>query len=166
MCVRVFQSVSIALQPVVNELVVEAVSASNPDLGKAMPRRRSVIVAPTAAAPAPDGWSLAKSVFASFKDETPQLQRKVFDADWSHTKVERIIKDEAELHRVRDVMRKHYYEIRCIFKYYCTLDAGGDAYAMSWNSFTTFMTQIRVPDDNCKLDVRVLLLPTLLLQQF
>lgn len=159
----VVQGIAVPLQPVVNELDVRAVSENDPDLSKVMPRRKVVVAAPGAPEAPVSTWSLAKSVFAAYKDETPQLQKRVFDADWAHTKVERFIKDEAEMARVREVMRRHYYQIRCAYKYYCTLDSGGDPYSMSWNAFTTMMTTIGVPDEQCKLDVRSALLPLLLL---
>ncbi len=55
--------------------------------------------------------------------------------------------------QVRDLMKRHYYVVRCVFKNYCAID-NGEPFSVGWNAFTTLMTSIGIPDDQCKLDVR------------
>ncbi len=72
----------------------------NPDAPKAMPRRKQPPKPGVVEEQPVKLWQLNKSVFAGYKNESHAAQKRCFDADWSHTKAERLIKDPDELMRV------------------------------------------------------------------
>lgn len=116
--------IKVALQPVVNVVVVKPVTPDHPDKPAVAPRRAK---APPAVE-ARDPWDFSKSVFAKYKQETPDTLRKAFEADFRLTKLTKVIKDSAELQRVKELLNGHYEELKAIFKHYSAMD--GDLYAL------------------------------------
>jgi hypothetical protein len=61
-------------------------------------------------------WTLQTSVFAARKHESdgksfwdePKLLARCFQADWTQTKCQRVVKDSDELHRVTEVRECEY----------------------------------------------------------
>jgi hypothetical protein len=98
---------SVPLQPQVNFLSVAPVSESNPDEPKAMPRRKQPPKPVVEQAAAKRAWTLATSVFSTYKNETAKLARRCFEVDWGYCKLERVIKDDSELFRVGGRMGLH-----------------------------------------------------------
>eukprot|EP00753_Platysulcus_tardus_P011364 PLAT3286.26.p1 GENE.PLAT3286.26~~PLAT3286.26.p1 ORF type:complete len:1551 (+),score=830.05 PLAT3286.26:89-4654(+) len=107
------------------------------------PERKKSVVKKKAA------WSKARSVFRTFKLDSPELLKAAFDADWSHAKIDRVVKREDELEQVRLALFENYALLKDIFKFYAAQEARTevDAFSIGWNSFTGLMSHCGVVDD-------------------
>ena len=97
-----------------NLISVSPVTAENPDTVKAVPRRKQPPKPQSeAVTPAKRAWTLATSVFSTFKNETSKMKQRCFEVDWGYAKVERVIKDDAELFRVGNRLGEREWSCRC-----------------------------------------------------
>jgi hypothetical protein len=81
---------------------------------------------------APRTWSLARSVWRmrvaesdghSYYD-TKALLGRAFEADWTHTKINRAVKNEVQRALMKPVLKKRFPLIREAFRYYCCSGGG------------------------------------------
>ena len=90
-----------------------------------------------------------RSVFRNFREDSEELLRKMFDLDFSYSKITRIIKNnEYELEKVKEVLWKHYSKIKNI---YLTCVLNSEYPIISWNDFTLICNKCRLVDKTCNL---------------
>lgn len=63
-------------------------------------------------------WNFATSIFKTYKKDTDRLLEDTFDNDFKLGRYTGFIKDTKDLKKTRDVLKKHYREIKQIYKYY------------------------------------------------
>ena len=83
----------------INTLTVEPVTDENPDTPA--PARVRVLPAPKPKILALP-WSLSTSVFATFQFDTPELLADSFEADLSHTRIDKLCKTDEDLAQVAE----------------------------------------------------------------
>jgi cellulose synthase/poly-beta-1,6-N-acetylglucosamine synthase-like glycosyltransferase len=76
-------------------------------------------------------WNFQLSVFKHFKKDDERLLNDCFELDWSRTKVERLIKDDAERARVKQILKANYKWFRESYKFISGLDPQKDLFCIS-----------------------------------
>lgn len=56
------------------------------------------------------------SVFKDYKVDHPKLLENCFEADWNNSKIDRIVKDEAEQNLVKRLLKQNYTKFRESYK--------------------------------------------------
>ena len=100
-----------------------------------------------------DPWSLAKSVFRGYRDETKGLSKRAFEADWKRfsAKIERLVKDPEEVDAVKDILAENAKLVRDIHRHYSTLSTG-DPFSLASNAFIEFCNGTKITgSENCEL---------------
>ena len=75
-------------------------------------------------------------IYKNWKPDDDITLKKMFEADWGYTKMQRIFKNnENELNKVKRVMWENYSRVKELF----TSESGYSNYPnISWNDFTAF----------------------------
>eukprot|EP00347_Sterkiella_histriomuscorum_P011119 403373687 len=93
----------------------------------------------------------SRSVFRNFRDDDEELLRKIFELDFSYSKIARIIKNnEEELQNVKELFWSNYIRLRNI---YLTLILNSEYPIITWNDFTIFCNKCKVVDKNISLSI-------------
>lgn len=53
-------------------------------------------------------WDFFKSVFRDYKPDNAQLLEECFEFDWGSSKIEKIVKGEEEIKKVKEYLRTNY----------------------------------------------------------
>ena len=90
-------------------------------------------------------WSVEKSVFADFLPDNELLMDQLFEADWSMMQKPKFNSEE-ELNKIKLELRKAYWNIRDVFKYYSSISSatGSWTFAISLNSYTDYLKYAEV----------------------
>jgi len=67
-------------------------------------------------------WDFGLSVFRPYIADHDALLTKCFELDWSRTKVERLIKDDEQRAKLKEICRKNYKYFRESYKYMAATD--------------------------------------------
>jgi hypothetical protein len=76
-----------------------------------------------------------KSVWASFQENTPQILKRMFQADQKYLKINRIIKSEEHFNEVLAYLFDNYETIKEIFDYYAATE---NYPSIGWFDFSDF----------------------------
>lgn len=99
---------------------------------------------PTAVKAKRPKWTFENSVFAKYREETDAMLDKAFEIDWGYGKISRLVKDPSELAAVKTVMRKHYRDVKNIYRHYGGKGLLTDAFNLQWNTFTEFVQDCNI----------------------
>ncbi|KAA0177640.1 hypothetical protein FNF27_00813 [Cafeteria roenbergensis] len=88
-------------------------------------------------------WSAETSVFrprlsetdAEALVDTPELLDRCFEADWTHTKMDRVLPDPMQRAALKPVLKRYYPVTRELFRLYCSASTG-DAFFISLTLWT------------------------------
>lgn len=67
-------------------------------------------------------WDFSLSVFLPYIADYDALLTRCFELDWSRTKIERLIKDDLELDKVKQLCRHNYKWFRESYKFISAID--------------------------------------------
>ena len=84
------------------------------------------------------------SIFDDWKEETPQDTARALKHDFSLWKLEKIVPEESEQEKVKEIIIKHYFNLRGIFIQACV--ASADLPDMSRRTFGNFVQQAKIVD--------------------
>ncbi|GMI30831.1 hypothetical protein TeGR_g3632 [Tetraparma gracilis] len=140
-----------AVPPIVNLVVIERPKLFDP--GNALPPRTKEAVVVHQGK-----WRFENSNFKDFVQDTEQLLNDAFESDYAMTKIEKTIakkgKNEDEVideQETKMVLRKHYADIKCIFKNFAAgIGSGNEIFAMGKNAYYNFLETCNVLDDDTK----------------
>ena len=91
----------------------------------------------------------ARSVFRTFREETEELLRKMFEMDIGYSKIHRVIKNnEFQLQTVKAILWQNYARIKNIF---LTCTTNSEYPVISWNDFTILCYKCKLVDKFCNL---------------
>ena len=63
-------------------------------------------------------WNFNLSVFRDYKSDNPRLLLNCFEFDWAHNKIIKIIKNDEEAAKVKEIFMKNYELFRESYKYF------------------------------------------------
>ena len=94
-------------------------------------------------------FDISKSVFKTFKLETEDLVRKIFDTDFKYTKIKKIFKNAPhEYELMENFLWKNFHKIKNVF---LTAILNSEYPVVSWNDFTLICNRCKIPDKACNL---------------
>jgi len=93
--------------------------------------------------PLPGQWTAESSVFRARLSETdaeslvdtPALLDRCFEADWTYTKIERVVPDATQRAALKPVLKRYYPVTRELFRLYCSA-SGSDPFSISFGLWT------------------------------
>lgn len=63
-------------------------------------------------------WNFNNSIFRTYKKDTDLLMENCFESDFSLGRYPGFVKDKKDFKKLREMLKKHYREIKQIYKYY------------------------------------------------
>ena len=96
-------------------------------------------------------WNVADSIFKDYKIDSPELLGKCFEYDWAKCKVPRLIKDQIELQKIKDMLSSRYNVIKEIYKYYSSISPSGEIWSIGQMVFTDICNESKLLDNNFRL---------------
>jgi len=85
-------------------------------------------------------WDFSQSVFASYKVDTTKILNDCFETDWRRTKIEKIVKNEADREEFKIYCRSIYPLFRETYKYVSGFDPMGDVACIGANVFSDMIS--------------------------
>jgi NLR family CARD domain-containing protein 3 len=99
-------------------------------------------------------WTYAQSVWGKeWKLDDEELLRKCFEKDWKHSKIMNLIKNQADLEKVRGLLWANYSSIKTIYRQFASWSPFGDVWAVSNQPFTEFCQQARIINKDTPLKI-------------
>ncbi len=91
-----------------------------------------------------DPWTIPKSLFAAYIDDSEELEQKCFEADWKEMKLRFNYDEEMVLYKKE--LYKGYLVIRTVYKQLATLGpgTGGTVWYMNANTFNEFIKKVGI----------------------
>lgn len=99
-------------------------------------------------------WKIEKSVFKDYKPETEELLQNCFETDWRCTRINKFVKSEKDLVKLKQILKTAYPQILHHYKYFSAVNLSGDIFSVTSNSFTEFITRSEKIIDGYKLKIR------------
>lgn len=84
-------------------------------------------------------WDFYKSVFKTYKQDTPKLLDDCFEIDWLNSKCEKIIKGEEQLLKIYQYLRANYQPIREAYKSYSGIAPSGRVFSCGPQTMTELL---------------------------
>ena len=69
-------------------------------------------------------------MFAPYKRDTNEILMKCFEFDWECSKIPKIIKDEEDRKHAKEILWKHYWQIRETYKFFASISPINDVPCM------------------------------------
>eukprot|EP00359_Climacostomum_virens_P001679 CAMPEP_0204897674 /NCGR_PEP_ID=MMETSP1397-20131031/869_1 /ASSEMBLY_ACC=CAM_ASM_000891 /TAXON_ID=49980 /ORGANISM="Climacostomum Climacostomum virens, Strain Stock W-24" /LENGTH=860 /DNA_ID=CAMNT_0052065451 /DNA_START=87 /DNA_END=2668 /DNA_ORIENTATION=+ len=130
-----------------NQIVATGQGCSLKDLLDIQPRIPNTYIPPNIARPKTP-WSIPISLFKNYKFDSDDLYKKCFEFDWKCCKVPKLIKDEAELSAVKEILRTQYKYIKECYKFFSAIGSTGGIFSVGLNAYTDFVSQCGLLDSN------------------
>ena len=93
-------------------------------------------------------WDFFKSVFREYKPDTEVLLSNCFEFDWQCSKIDKVVKDENELAKVKAFMKGQYKGIREAYKFYSAVAPAGGVFSIGTNVYSDIMSNCHGAIDN------------------
>ena len=81
-------------------------------------------------------WNFSLSVFRDYKSDNPKLLANCFERDWANCKIGKIIKNEDEELKVKEIYAKNYELFRESYKYYAGVSPQDSLMAIGLTTMT------------------------------
>lgn len=87
-------------------------------------------------------WKFNLSIFRDYKVDNAKLLDNCFEADWSNSKIDRIVKDEAEQNQVKKLLKQNYSKFRESYKQLSGVDPQKDLLCIGNNTFSDVVNSL------------------------
>jgi NLR family CARD domain-containing protein 3 len=87
-------------------------------------------------------WDFNKSIFAAYKQDTPELLDNCFETDWENSRIPKIVKGDGE-EEVKEFLRSQYRSIRECYKYYAGIIPSNQVFCISKTMFNEIINGIQ-----------------------
>lgn len=91
-------------------------------------------------------WDIRNSVFWGYIPDDSDLINKCFEYDWSYCKIPKIIKNEDELHKIKNYLKSIYKPIRETYKYYAGISPCSNIPCIGQNAFNEIINLTSIVD--------------------
>eukprot|EP00753_Platysulcus_tardus_P008617 PLAT16134.1.p1 GENE.PLAT16134.1~~PLAT16134.1.p1 ORF type:complete len:1516 (-),score=565.96 PLAT16134.1:1686-6233(-) len=102
------------------------------------PRTGRIRKATTPRAAKHEDWSVKASVFRYFRNDTKDLLRRCFEADWALVHLTRTMRSVDDLLEVERTLQRYYAVVKNVFKYHAA-QSTRDVFSLGWIQFTEVM---------------------------
>lgn len=92
-------------------------------------------------------WARQNAIFREFVEDNSETITKCFEFDWECSRLSTIV-DESVEQRVKELLRKHYKEIKEAYKYLSSMGIAGDVWSIGKNQYTDVLQQIEIIDND------------------
>ena len=103
------------------------------------PRTKDFIYTPPKEKKEKIPWDFWKSVFKDYQIDTDELLKKCFEFDFKCSKIPRLIKDESDLAKTKDLLHSHYKAYKNCYKHYASLNPIGDIWCLQNLEYFNFV---------------------------
>lgn len=87
-------------------------------------------------------WDFNKSIFAAYKQDTPELLDNCFETDWENSRIPKIVKGDDE-EGIKEFLRSQYRSIRECYKHYAGIIPSNQVFCISKTMFNEIINGIQ-----------------------
>ncbi|KAL4468589.1 hypothetical protein ABPG74_005092 [Tetrahymena malaccensis] len=95
-------------------------------------------------------WTFEKSIFSTYIRDSDDLISQCFDFDWENSRLDKILSQYCMNQQMKDeckqILKKEYNLIRCVYKYYASLGIVGDIPCITQNQFSNISLKMKLTD--------------------
>ncbi|EAR90532.2 hypothetical protein TTHERM_00120780 (macronuclear) [Tetrahymena thermophila SB210] len=95
-------------------------------------------------------WTFEKSIFSTYIRDSDNIISECFEFDWENSRLDKILSQYCINQQMKDdckeILKKEYNLIRCVYKYYASLGIVGDIPCISQNQFSNIALKMKLTD--------------------